>query len=59
MEPRCFYCGETKNLRIECDGGEFAFGHRVAPVEYICEDCFVGTDTGPSFDDLAMTQQHA
>lgn len=44
--PECPYCGAAKGLRVKCDGGGY-----VAP-EYTCEDCFTGTDTGPSFDDL-------
>ena len=51
-KPECPHCGATEGLRIKCDGGEFAFGYRIAPVEYTCEGCFTGTDDGPSFDDL-------
>lgn len=44
--PECLYCGATDGLRVKCDGGGY-----IAP-EYICADCFTGTDTGPCFDDL-------
>jgi hypothetical protein len=45
FKPECPYCGATENLRvIRCDG--------YIPDEYICADCFTGTDTGPCFDDL-------
>jgi hypothetical protein len=48
-KPECPYCGAADRLRVKCDGGGY-----VAP-EFTCEDCFTGTDTGPSFDDLPAT----
>lgn len=44
--PECALCGTTEGLRIKCDGGGYT------TPEYVCEDCFTGTDDGPSFDDL-------
>lgn len=46
MKRECPYCGTTEDLRVSCNGGGIE-----AP-EFICEGCFIGTDTGPSFDDL-------
>lgn len=48
----CAYCDATDHLRIESDGGMFAFGRCIEAPEYTCEKCFTGTDDGPSFDDL-------
>jgi hypothetical protein len=49
-KPECPYCGATKGLRVKCDGGGY-----IAP-DYICEECFTGTDTGPCFDDLVPAE---
>ena len=46
--PRCEYCETTEGLRQHHDGGGY-----IAP-DYICEDCFTGSDTGPGFDDLPL-----
>lgn len=48
MPPTCAYCDETENLRMLHDGGGF-----IEP-DYICEDCFTPSDTGPCFDDLPV-----
>ncbi|MCA0032707.1 hypothetical protein [Mesorhizobium sp. B263B2A] len=53
----CEYCGATSGLRITADGGMFAFGFRIQPAQYTCADCFTGTDTGPSFDDLPLAEE--
>lgn len=45
----CEYCGTTEGLRKVRDGYCSS-----VPSEYICEVCFIGTDTGPSFDDLPV-----
>lgn len=45
IKPECGYCGST----------EVRMHHSMPPgveQDYICEDCFEGTDTGPCFDDL-------
>lgn len=47
-KAECPYCGATEGLRIKCGGGGFE-----SP-EYTCEACFIGIDTGPSFDDLPI-----
>jgi len=46
--PVCAYCDQTEGLRQYHDGGGYI------EQDYICEDCFTGTDTGPSFDDLPL-----
>lgn len=45
--PMCPYCGTWTDLRMIHDG----CGGFFEP-EYICEDCFMPQDDGPSFDDL-------
>lgn len=50
--PTCAYCDATEGLRQHHDGGGY-----IAP-DYVCEDCFTGTDTGPSFDDLPLAPVH-
>ena len=46
--PTCSYCDATEGLRQHHDGGVY-----IAP-DYVCEECFTGTDTGPCFDDLPL-----
>lgn len=51
---KCAYCDEVKGLRISSDGGMFAFGRHVEPIEYVCRNCFTAADGCPSFDDLPL-----
>ena len=46
----CAYCGTTNGLRIHHEPLP-GWGERYE-ADYVCEDCFTGTDTGPCFDDL-------
>ena len=51
--PACPYCGTTHGLRIASQ--DPWGGHK----EYICAECFTGTDTGPCFDDLPLPELRA
>jgi hypothetical protein len=51
-EKKCSWCGKTKNLR------KLHSGFWTIQAEYICEDCFTPTDTGPCFDDLEETERN-
>lgn len=50
--PACPYCGTTHGLRIT--GRDPRIGY--AP-NFICADCFTGTDDGPCFDDLQTLEE--
>ncbi len=45
--PQCDYCYST-NVRMTSNEIE---GRGIIPPSYFCEDCFVGTDNGPCWDD--------
>lgn len=50
QKPECPYCGATNGLRVK------NIGYGPTGPEFTCEDCFTGTDDGPSFDDLPEVQ---
>ncbi len=47
LRPACAYCDQDDPAKlrvIDCDG--------YIPDDYICAECFTGTDDGPCWDDL-------
>ena len=50
--PTCAYCPETIGLRIANAGAE-----QYEPPDFICEECFTLSDTGPCFDDLPRSMR--
>lgn len=50
--PTCDYCGGTENVRV-AHRGYASVGEGL-----ICEDCFVGSDDGPCFDDLQLASDY-